>query len=39
MTAGLPQFTPAEASARGAKAMVIGVASPGGRIGPSWIPP
>ncbi len=35
---GLPTLTPAEAYARGARSLVIGVANPGGFIAPSWIP-
>lgn len=35
---GLPRLTPNEAAGRGAKALVIGVASPGGMIKPTWIP-
>jgi uncharacterized NAD-dependent epimerase/dehydratase family protein len=31
-------MTPAEAAAKGARAMVIGVANPGGLIPPSWMP-
>ena len=38
VTTGLPRLTPKEARARGAKAMVIGVANTGGVIGDSWIP-
>ena len=38
VTTGLPRMTPAEAAARGARAMVVGVANPGGLIPPSWIP-
>ena len=38
VTTGLPQMTPSEAAARGARAMVIGVANPGGVIPPAWIP-
>jgi uncharacterized NAD-dependent epimerase/dehydratase family protein len=38
VTAGLPALTPAEAYRRGARALVIGVASPGGALLPSWIP-
>ena len=37
VSVGLPRMTPAEASARGARALVIGVANPGGGIGRSWI--
>jgi uncharacterized NAD-dependent epimerase/dehydratase family protein len=36
VTTGLPQLTPQEAKARGARSMVIGVAPIGGRIGTSW---
>jgi uncharacterized NAD-dependent epimerase/dehydratase family protein len=39
VSTGLPWLTPAQARAAGAQAMVIGVANPGGRIPPSWIPP
>lgn len=35
---GLPAMTPAQARARGARAMVIGIANPGGRIPDSWLP-
>ncbi len=35
---GLPLMTPAQARAIGARAMVIGVANPGGRIPASWLP-
>jgi uncharacterized NAD-dependent epimerase/dehydratase family protein len=35
---GLPRLTPAEARARGAKSMVIGVANSGGRILDNWLP-
>jgi uncharacterized NAD-dependent epimerase/dehydratase family protein len=38
ITTGLPYLRPAEAHARGARAMVIGVANAGGRILESWIP-
>jgi len=34
----LPKVTPAEAAARGAGSIVIGVASPGGQIPDDWIP-
>ena len=37
ITTGLPSLTPAQARARGARSMVIGVASPGGALAPSWI--
>lgn len=33
---GLPEMTPAEAAARGARTMVIGVANRGGVISPLW---
>ena len=35
---GLPKLTPAEAHARGARSMIIGVANIGGRIVDSWMP-
>lgn len=35
---GLPVLTPAEAAARGARSMVIGVASFGGSVAPGWVP-
>ena len=38
ISVGLPQLTPAEARARGARSMVIGVANSGGRILDSWVP-
>ena len=38
VTTGLPRLTPKEARARGARALVIGVANSGGVIGESWIP-
>src|SRR5580698_10514674 len=38
VTTGLPRLTPKEARARGARALVIGVANSGGVIGDSWIP-
>jgi uncharacterized NAD-dependent epimerase/dehydratase family protein len=37
VSVGLPRLTPAEARARGVRALVIGVANPGGVIGRSWI--
>jgi uncharacterized NAD-dependent epimerase/dehydratase family protein len=37
VSAGLPRLTPAEARARGARALVIGVANPGGVIGRGWV--
>lgn len=39
VSAGLPFLTPVQARMSGAKAMVIGVANPGGRIPATWIPP
>ncbi|HWU96260.1 MAG TPA: DUF1611 domain-containing protein [Sphingomonas sp.] len=36
VTTGLPSLTPAEAVAKGARGLVIGVANPGGVIPPSW---
>src|ERR1700722_12705557 len=38
LTTGLPVLTPAEAYARGARALVIGVAPVGGAITQAWIP-
>ena len=38
VTTGLPRLSPAEAYERGARSLVIGVASPGGRILKTWIP-
>ena len=38
VSAGLPSLTPAQARALGARSMVIGVANPGGRIPPAWLP-
>ena len=38
VSTGLPRLTPGEARARGARALVIGVANSGGFIAPSWIP-
>ncbi|MGH8251183.1 MAG: DUF1611 domain-containing protein [Steroidobacteraceae bacterium] len=38
VTTGLPRLTPAEACARGARSLVIGVANTGGTIVESWIP-
>src|SRR4249919_2957516 len=38
VSTGLPFLTPAEARARGARGLVIGVANSGGIIYPSWIP-
>jgi uncharacterized NAD-dependent epimerase/dehydratase family protein len=38
VTTGLPRLSPAEAAAKGARAMIIGVANPGGVIPESWMP-
>src|SRR6478672_10440363 len=38
VTTGLPVLTPSQAQARGARALVIGVANPGGVIPDAWIP-
>jgi uncharacterized NAD-dependent epimerase/dehydratase family protein len=38
VTLGLPKLTPAQAKARGARSMIIGVANMGGRILDSWMP-
>jgi uncharacterized NAD-dependent epimerase/dehydratase family protein len=38
VTTELPRLTPAEARARGARSLVIGIANEGGRILESWIP-
>lgn len=38
VSVGLPQLNPTRAKAAGARALVIGVANPGGVIPPSWIP-
>jgi uncharacterized NAD-dependent epimerase/dehydratase family protein len=38
VTAGLPRMTPADAYAAGARSLVIGIASQGGAILPSWVP-
>ena len=38
VTTGLPRLTPREAYAKGARALVIGVANTGGVIGESWVP-
>jgi uncharacterized NAD-dependent epimerase/dehydratase family protein len=37
ITTGLPSLTPAQAHARGARGLVIGVAAPGGAIAPNWV--
>ncbi|MBB5220572.1 putative NAD-dependent epimerase/dehydratase family protein [Amaricoccus macauensis] len=34
---GLPDMTPAEAAAKGARTMVVGVANRGGVISPAWV--
>jgi uncharacterized NAD-dependent epimerase/dehydratase family protein len=38
VTTGLPRLTPRQARARGARALVIGVANPGGNISKTWLP-
>ena len=38
VSTGLPRLTPKEARARGARALLIGVANVGGVIGDSWLP-
>jgi uncharacterized NAD-dependent epimerase/dehydratase family protein len=38
VTTGLPRLSPKEARARGARALVIGVANVGGMIADSWMP-
>jgi uncharacterized NAD-dependent epimerase/dehydratase family protein len=38
VTTGFPRLTPREARARGARALLIGVANAGGVIGTSWMP-
>jgi uncharacterized NAD-dependent epimerase/dehydratase family protein len=38
VTTGLPSLKPAEAYARGARSLVIGVANVGGMLSPSWMP-
>ncbi|MGO9934332.1 MAG: DUF1611 domain-containing protein [Steroidobacteraceae bacterium] len=38
VTTGLPHLTPKEARARGARALLIGVANSGGVISESWMP-
>ena len=37
VSTGLPHLTPAEAFARGARALVIGVATPGGQLPANWM--
>ncbi|AKC86255.1 DUF1611 domain-containing protein [Pseudoxanthomonas suwonensis] len=39
VSTGLPFLSPAQARLAGARAMVIGVANPGGRIPMAWLPP
>ena len=39
VSTGLPFLSPAQARLAGARAMVIGVANPGGRIPSAWLPP
>jgi len=38
VTTGLPRLKPAEAAARGARSLVIGVANIGGTLNPEWMP-
>lgn len=38
VTTGIPRLHPVEAFAGGARALLIGVASPGGSIPPHWVP-
>ncbi|WP_407353628.1 DUF1611 domain-containing protein [Luteimonas sp. R10] len=38
VSTGLPYLSPEQARAEGARSMVIGVANPGGRIPPAWLP-
>lgn len=38
ISTGLPRLSPREAQARGARALVIGVANTGGVIKPEWVP-
>lgn len=38
VTAGLTRLSPAEAKARGARSLVIGIANTGGIIAPNWLP-
>ncbi|WP_082134948.1 DUF1611 domain-containing protein [Croceicoccus naphthovorans] len=37
VSTGLPAMSPAEAKARGARSMVIGIANSGGKIPPAWV--
>ena len=38
VTTGLPRLSPEQARAKGARALVIGVANAGGLIPPAWVP-
>jgi len=38
VSAGLPEMSVQEAYARGARALLIGVAAPGGAVKPNWVP-
>ena len=38
VTAGLPRLSPAEATALGARSLIIGIANSGGVISPAWVP-
>ena len=38
VTTGLPRMNPAEAAAKGARSILIGIANSGGFISPAWIP-
>ena len=38
VTTSLPRLTPAQARAKGARSLVIGVAPVGGVIAPAWVP-
>jgi len=38
ITTGLPRLAPAEAYARGARSVIIGIANYGGVLAPAWIP-
>jgi uncharacterized NAD-dependent epimerase/dehydratase family protein len=38
VTTGLPRLTPAQAIAKGARSLIIGVAPVGGVIAPAWVP-
>jgi uncharacterized NAD-dependent epimerase/dehydratase family protein len=38
ITTGLPRLNPAEARARGARALIVGVANIGGTVSPRWVP-